>query len=249
MAKVTAFHAKDEARVDPLRAALAAALKEAERAHQAVDRQRGGIGRARAAERAAETAVTAAEEAVKTAQQDHAAALANAAADDAPAPASGVRAARRAATDAADELGAVKGAMAELKANLPGLIEAARAADVAVEVAISAILAPVARQLLVRAQAVQRLFMPLRSALFALFESVPAGMDESLAFERARRPLAGVRADVAKFFETLEAVDRQVDPWREARELLRANAYAELPFIAPPSATSDETAHQAPRAS
>lgn len=248
MGTIKQLRVKSEARVDPLRQRLADALKEAEAGHQAVARCRAGIERARAAKRAGETAVKASEEAVKTAQKDHAAAIAKAAADDAPPPASAVRAARQAAIDAADELGAAEGAVAELKTSLPGLIADARTADIGVEAAISAILAPEAKALLVRARSVQKLLMPLKRALAQLFERLPVPMDEALAFQRSRRPLEGIQAEVRKFFETIDADggDR-ANPWSAARELLRADPHAELPFIAPPLPPSDEdetAAHQ-----
>jgi chromosome segregation ATPase len=229
---------------DPLRTTLAAALKEAAVAQRGVEQQRGGIERARAAVRAAEAAVKSAEKGVEEARQVHARAIADAATADAPPPASGVRAARQAVTDAQDELEAAKGALDQLKADLPGWEEAARTADVAVEAAISEILAPHAQALLAKVQELSRQLSPLRSALRALFETAPARADEYFAWDQGRRPLSAVLEAARSYFETANHIAGCADPWRAARELLRADAFAELPDFAAPAGPSDEAAQQ-----
>ncbi len=83
-----------------------------------------------------------AEEGVKESRAAHARAIADAATADAAPKASGMRAARHAVTDAQEEIEAAKEALAQLRGDLPGLIEASGRADIAVEAAISAIPAP-----------------------------------------------------------------------------------------------------------
>lgn len=242
---------RPKAKVRSDRAALVAALKQAEAAHQDVERQRAGIERSRASVRAAETAVKAADEAVKSAQKNHAVALANAAATDKAPPPSSIRAARQAATDAADELEAARSAFEQLrKSSLPNAIETAREADIEIDKQISLILLPHAEELLALAKELQRTFLPVRRALCDLWEKAPTATDEYLAFEKARKPLAETRNSVKKFFETLDVVDRSSpNPWSAARELLRSNPQAELPLFATP-VLSDETAvRETPRAS
>ena len=76
----------------------------------------------------------------------HAQALADAAAGDAAPPISGMRAARQAVVDAQDEVEAAKGALAQLKGTLPDYEAELREAEIAVEAAISAILAEASKK-------------------------------------------------------------------------------------------------------
>jgi hypothetical protein len=232
MAIVTSLRTKDGV-ADPLRAELAAAIKTAEEARAAADRQKAAIERTRSSRLRATAAVKVAEEGVGKAQEAHARAIADAAADDAAPPTSGMRAARQAVVDAQDEADALKAAVEELKARLPDFEAAAREADIAVEAAISAILAVQAQQLLAKADAIARELAPLRNALFALWKDNPSGTVDLLAFQRGRAPLAEVQTAVAAFSEAVNAIDKS-DLWEQARDALRSNAYAPLPDFAPP---------------
>ena len=239
MATVTSLHGKDAA-ADPLRAALAAAIEAAREAREAVARQRAAIEKTRSSIVAATKAVQTAQEGVEKAREAHAQALADAAATaDAQAPASGVRAARQIVEDKEDELSALKGALAQLKAELPSWENAAREADIAVEATISAVLAPHAHALLERAAAIARDLSPLRGALLAILSDHPAQGADVVAFEKGRVPLSEVQNAARSFFHRVSAVDdkQAVDPWLQARERLRADPFAALStsgFVPPP---------------
>jgi len=213
---------------DPLRAALAQGIAAAAEARDAVQQQRAAIEKTRIAVREAERAVKAAEAGIQTARENHAAALADAAASDAAPPASGMRAARQAVEDAQDEVEAVKEALVQLKQNLPSFESTAREADIAVDEKISALLAVQVQQLLNKAREIASQLSPLRNALVAFLKDHPSGADV-LAFNRGRKPLADMEAEVRTFFHNLNAVDERHDPWGAAREILRADPNAILP--------------------
>ena len=125
-------------------------------------------------------------------------------------------------------LAAHEGALAELKSALPAWEAAAREADIAVETAISAVLAPHAHALLERAAAIARELAPLRGVLLALLSERPAG--DVLAFERGRAPLSEAQNAARSFLQRVSAVDdkQAVDPWRQARESLSRDPHAPL---------------------
>ncbi|MGB8738904.1 MAG: IS21-like element helper ATPase IstB [Xanthobacteraceae bacterium] len=178
-----------------------------------------------------------AEEGVKESRAAHARAIADAATADAAPKASGMRAARHAVTDAQEEIEAAKEALAQLRGDLPGLIEASGRADIAVEAAISAIPAPHAESLLARAQELTKLLAPLRAALGGLFESTSTAFGESFSFEQGRRPLAPVLESVSAYFASTNVIGR-TPVWRAAREMLRADPFVTLPNFAVATSTS-----------
>jgi chromosome segregation ATPase len=216
---------------DPLRAALAQALEDAAVARESVERQRAAIEKTRGSVRAAERAVTTAQEGVGKAREAHAQALADSASSDTAPPASGMRAARQAVEDAQDEVEAAKGALAQLKQELPLWEGAAREADIAVEAAISAVLAVQVQPVLDRANGLLRELIPLRKTLFALLNDLPSAAGDVSAFERGRKPLAEMRAAVANLYTAAYFVDTSpVDTWTSARAALRADPNAVLEF-------------------
>jgi hypothetical protein len=228
MATVTSLNAKDTV-ADPLRVGLAHAIDDAREAREAVERHRAAIERTRSSLRVAEKTLTVAEKGVEEARAAHAQALADAAASDTTPPASGVQAARQLIVLAQDEIEALKGALAQLRADLPAWENAVREADIAVEAAISAVLAVKAQQVLDKAREIARGLSPLRNALAALLKDHPSGAADYLAFERGRKPLAETQAAVAAFFQTINAVDNKNDTWKQAREALREDAQAPFP--------------------
>jgi hypothetical protein len=226
---------EDGVSVDALRAALASALQAQVKSDEAVSRQRAGIDRARGGVRAAEAAAKDAEKAVTKAREAHAEAIAAAAANDAAPPASGVRAARQAQVDSEDEVEAAKAALDQLRGDLPTVEAAAREANIAVEAAINAILAPHARQLLAKGMELKCQLAPVVAVLSALSNDTPAGKphDQYLDAAKMHKPLAEVRKDDQAFFETFNKFDRGgADPWVSARERLRADPDAALPDFA-----------------
>ncbi len=231
MATVTSLHTKD---ADPLRSELAEAIEHAREAQDAVARQRAAIERTRSSVIAAEKAVKTAEEGVPLAAAAYAQALADAAADETAPPKSGVAAARLAVVDAQDEVEALKGALAQLKADLPGLQESALAEEVEVDSAISAVLLVPARALYERTSTLELELEPLRQALATLLKDRMPEAGDALAHQRGRAPLNEVYAGIMKFGAWRAGGP---DLWTVARQRLRENAFAALPddFAPPPS--------------
>ena len=229
------IHHGDTEAADLLRAELARAIAAAKEAKDAVTRQRLAIDRARAAVRVAEKQVEAANEAVVEARQNHAKDLAAAAATDAPAPASKIRAARQAVVDAEDEVAATKDALDALKAKLPEVEATAKEREIAIDVAISgAIMAPAAERLLERARAIRQQLSPLKQILRQIFSDDPARgtttNDDYLHAVRRQAPLAEVRLAVDAFLREGDAgVAAAENPWRAYRERLHTDPYAALP--------------------
>ncbi len=223
---------RQAAPADPSREILVAALKDAADAHQAIARQRGAIERTRDAVRVAKKTVLAAEDDIFKAQEIYATALADAAASEAAVPTGGVQAARQAVVDAQDQLEALQSALAQLRADLPAWENAVRQAEIVLDQAISSILVPSVQQLLDRAALVRDELRPIRRALLALVnEQPPNGFDHS-TFESGKKPLGEIRQAVLSFLSTMWKDDDEADnPWRAARERLRADPFAPLPGV------------------
>ena len=217
--------------VDPLRAALAVAIKDARKVRDAFERHRLGVERTFQAVIAAEAALEKATAGVAKAQEAHVAAIAHAASAGTATPRSKVPAARQAAADAADELEAQKAALTQMRNDLPNWGREVAAADVQAEAAISAIFAPLAENLIERGEKILAKLTPIRNALATLRgEASPLGHDAALAFEDARKPLVFTMEMVSAFLTNSRAIERvQLDLWAEARALLRTDAYSPLP--------------------
>ena len=184
---------------------------------------------------AAKKAVQAAEAGVAKAARDYASALANAAANDAPPPASGVAVARQAVVEAQDAVAAHEGALAELKAQIPDWEADAREKEIAAAAAVNAVLAPHIGQLLDKAQAIQREMIPIVQTLFAYFNA-PKSSDP-IAAGREGKPLAEIEDAVGKFFANYGYIPEPetANPWQGARERLREDPHAALlDFASPP---------------
>jgi hypothetical protein len=84
--------------------------------------------------------------------------------------------------------------------------------------------------LISRGEKIASQLAPIRSALNALWsEPSPAGHNEALAHEQARRLLAPALEAVAGFMRSTSAIERtRPDPWSTARAKLREDAHAEL---------------------
>jgi ABC-type transporter Mla subunit MlaD len=222
-----------EGETDPLRDALAEVLDTANKAHHAVARHEAAIQQTREKVRASETAIVAGEEGIKKAQEEFARGLADAAAADAPTPPSTVRAARQAVADAQDELEAVKGALERLNAGLPDLEHTARQAEIAVQRAISTILAQRAEELLDQAKEVMQQLMPIRDALVKLAARTRQFSDPADYFrdKDEKRPLDQIISEIRLFLAAPNDAEclQQADPWELARQELRNDPEAELP--------------------
>ena len=173
---------------------------------------------------AAKKAVQVAEAGVGKAQRDYASALADAAADDAAPPMSGMRAARQAVVEAQDSVAADEGALAQLKGTLPDFEAEFREAEIAVEAEISKILAVAVQNLIEKATEIARELSPLRKALLAfVMNDFPPRVSDRLAFDRGRQPLREAQNSVDAFFQAYDAIeDRQVDFWAVARRKICA---------------------------
>jgi DNA repair exonuclease SbcCD ATPase subunit len=217
--------------VDPLRQALAAAAEKAAEAREALQHHRSAIERIHASVRHGEHRIKATQKALADAQEAHASALAAAAADDTPPPTSGVHAARQAITDAKDDVEAEKTALARLRAALPDWERAAREADIEHETAVTAVLEPHMRRLLGQAWELRNKLAPIRRTLFALFNDRPETAKNDLGFAKGQQQLDVIREEVSKFFGSFGDIDEvTAEPWRQARELLRADPHAVLNF-------------------
>lgn len=223
---------------DPLREALATALKEANEAHQSVERQRAAIGKTCFSLREAERSVKTAEDGVEKAIEAHAQELAAAAADDVALPPSQIRLARQSVVDAQDEAAALKVALAQLKADLPLWEDAAHAADVEIDRRISEILVAPARALVARAVQLEAELAPLRHSLATLRnDRIPKTTVDSASHERSRAPLKEVTDGLMKFGAWCASGP---DRWAAAREALRRDPQAPLgDFTIPPTVPSD----------
>lgn len=221
--------------VDPLRQSLAAAVEKAADAREALNHHRSAIERVQANVRQGEHRIRAAEKALEEAQEAHAGALAAAAADDTPHPTNGVREARQAIADAQDDVEATKTALAQLKAELVDWERAAREADIELETAVTAVLEPQMRQLLDQAWELRNKLAPIRRSLFALFNDRPEMAKNDLGFEKGQQQLDAIREEVSKFFGSFgsDIDEKTAEPWRAARERLRADPYAALNFAEP----------------
>jgi hypothetical protein len=219
------------------RSALVAALAAKAEADEAVKRQKNGIDRARALVRAAVEAVEAATKGLTTIHEEHAAAIAEAAASDTQLPTAGaVRMARQKKIDAEDELETAKQALDQLKATLPEFEANAREKNIAIDVEISLLLAPYARQLLAKAIALRSQYSPVISELWAVFADSAAAkpFNEHRDVAKGQAPLAEIRKEIEIFFETFAKFDRTGvnDPYKSFRERARENPYAEANFAA-----------------
>lgn len=225
---------------DPLRQSLAAALRESKEASEAAERQRRAIRELDNQVRdELQRAVMVGEKGVDQAQHAYAGAVAKAAVDGKKPPASGVKAARQALLDAQDELDAQKAALKQLEADLPTWEHEARERTIAVESAISAILASELQVITKRAEAILTKFWPLRAALQNALQASSSehrsGVEDSLAFQRGRQQFrqAALTAHNA-ILKPLTARNAEASPesWGVLRELLRRSPYAELPDAA-----------------
>lgn len=229
---------------NPLRGELAAAIEAARAAREAVEQQRAAIARARELESETQRKLEAAKGAVTTAREEHARQLVGAAARGASLPTAGlVRVARAAETDMQDELEAVQAAVSELKADLPGLEEAARDVEIAREAAISSLFIAPAQALLSQAREMKSRLMPLRRVLQLLCveEATRTTHADSFAATKREKPLTEIRATIRDFLQERESAARDdghkdiPDLLQEVRQRLRADPYAVIDFAPPPN--------------
>jgi hypothetical protein len=216
---------------DPLRAALADEIKQASAAKIAVAKRRAGIERLWDEERGIEKQVETLQKRAREAAEVHIANLAEAAALEKAAPASGVPKARQAVTVAEDHRDSLRLARRKIEAELPKWEADAVRADTEVERLISELLKPYAERLIKRGEEIAAQLAPVRAALTSLWaENSPQAFHEMLPYEQSRQPLKDTKQAVADFLRDISAFSKaSPDPWRIARDALKQNAQAELP--------------------
>jgi hypothetical protein len=220
------------AKGDPLRVALASAIKAAGKARQAIQLRKAGIKRLWDEQREGEEQIEKLKKAVTRATSAHIDAIATAAALEKAAPASGVPAARQAVAVAEDHFAALRAARKKLEADLPLWEADAVRADAEVERLISEILKPVAEQIIERGRQIAEQLLPIKSMLSALWcqSDRPSQWGAGAIFDTGRAPLKETRAAAADFLRSTAEWDRAVpDPFLIAREKLRTDPQAELP--------------------
>jgi hypothetical protein len=215
---------------DPRRADLAAALRRLEAAKDAVTRHRGSLDRVRAQVRTIDAQIKVAEAKIEEERAAHARALADAAADDAPAPASGIKAARQSLNDLHDEREAVATALNDLKKQLPDMELAIKQADADVDAEISKLLQPLASELIALDRRLSADLAHVRGTLAVLLSSGDILPPDARDWRVKRTSLTDlVREDFRSSHGEKESVS---NVWREAREALRRDPNAPLPAIA-----------------
>ena len=160
---------------DPLRVQLQEAIKNATEAREAFDRHRNAITKTRtakwSAEKVHEVAVAGVDKAIAEHAENLAADAGGADADDVAPTSSLIRMARLAVVDAADEVESFRGAYDRLRQDLPLRQADADRTAAEVENAISAVLAPIAEQLLARLRELIAEAAPYRSLLVGLLDA------------------------------------------------------------------------------
>jgi hypothetical protein len=212
---------------DQQRAPLVAALAAVAKAKEAVIKQKAAIDRLQRIVWNDPAKVAAAETAIQKAGERLAVEIgaAHAAGDEVPT-SSGVRKARAALVDAQDEEAANKIALAKLRDDFKDLEAEARECEVEVEKAISAILEPLASQLLARTRKLVETLQPYTEMLAALhFESDrPSTWDGQRLYSEGHQPLEDMRKLAGELLCTAKSIFRaQPDPWVAARKALREN--------------------------
>ena len=232
----------EPAPADSARTALAATIKQAGEAHEAMARHRRAIEKTRAEAKTAEKLIKTAEEGIEEAKQSYADALAAAAATDAPAPVSRIREARQRVVDCTDEAAAKRDALQKLNLATRDYEHEARQADIAVEAAISAVLAQQVQALVNKGREIARHLAPIWQTLLAhLADNTATGVVDVAAFQKGRGPLVGIEKEVRELLYSANAInEKQPNPWHAARVLLRADPYSPLPDFTTSSPTSAE---------
>jgi hypothetical protein len=209
------------------RSQLKNAIKEAQIARRAVNRQIEAKQRLFAQQVAAEAAIPAAEKAVAAARARYVEAVAEAAASGSGEPVSGVAEALAALAFKRDKIHTLRAARQVVEDELPGWQEQVVEADTAVEQAISEIIADHVAILLAEAEELSRRLAPYRAALMAFTRDHtdrPREWHLQSAFDKARAPLDEAAEDVWTFFRSLrEAESPAINPWKNIRERLREN--------------------------
>ena len=111
--------------------------------------------------------------------------------------------------------------LAQLRAEFPNYMNAARQAEIGIKRTIGGVLEPSVYQLLDRASQVRDQLRPLRKMLLAFIEQSPNGSDHSTEIGEA----------VLSFLGTMwkDSGEARENPWDEIRARLRADPYTQLP--------------------
>jgi uncharacterized protein YhaN len=210
------------------RAELAAALKAAAEAREALERHRRAIDKTRAAQHASDRAIEAARKGIAESSEEYGLALAEASAaaadDDVAPPTNKARLARAALADAEDESSALNAALAKLRRDTPAWERHVAEADAEVEAAISAILSRHAQKLLDQLAELIQQTQPLRESVLGLLE---AHADRAVGFA-GQQPLSEQLAQarlLAMCYGHTELIAAEV-PWTAIRARLRAEPFA-----------------------
>jgi hypothetical protein len=217
---------------DPLRALLARAQDAASNAHAKLARKRKAADELQRIVWGDPAKVEAAEKAIEKAGAALATAIGDAAAEGKEAPnGAGVRKARQALVEVQDQAAANKVAHTAMRADIKEIETEVRDSDVAVEAAISAIIAPLASEAIERTAKLVEMVRPHCEALAALWAEVdrPSAFDAQMDFNTARAPLDALRKRAAEVLQSAKSIYRaSPDPWIEARKMLRADPHAKL---------------------
>jgi chromosome segregation ATPase len=212
------------------RAGLVAALQAAEAAKAALTKHRAAIDRVRSQAYGMDGKIKAAETKIEEERAAHARVLADAATENMPAPASGIKAARQALSELQDERETVKIALHDLRAHLPDAEYASLQADADVDAEINKLLQPLASELIARDRRLTAELAHVRGTLAALLSSGDI-LQADRDWRVKRTSLTDlVREDFGSSYGEKEG-GVSANVWREARAALRRDPNAPLPQV------------------
>jgi hypothetical protein len=230
---------------EPLpRSELKNAIKEAQSARRAVNRQIEAKQRLFAQQVAAEAAIPAAEKAVAAARDRYVEAVAAAAASGSGEPVSTVAEAQASLAFKQDKIHTLRAARKVVEDEIPGYEEQVVEADTEVERLISEIIADHVAILIAEAEELARRLQPYRASLLAFVRDHgdrPSQWDKQRAWDKSREPL-NESADQAWAFLRPQAAAPS-PCWKAIRESLRENPNAPLlrPLVEEFSGLLDKT--------
>jgi hypothetical protein len=212
---------------------LKAAIKEAQSARRAVNRQKEAVSRLFAQQVAAEAAIPAAEKEVAASRDRYIEAVAAAAASGGVGdPVSTEAEAMASLAFKRDKIHTLRAARKVVEDEMEGWEEQVVEADTEVERLISLIIADHVAILIAEAEELERRLRPYRAALMAFTRDHtdrPREWHLQASFDKSRAPLQETADQIWGFFRELRQCDAGPDnPWKAIRERLRANPEAAI---------------------
>jgi hypothetical protein len=205
---------------DTDRTALQRAIEAAKEARIRLNEHEANIGRVQQLAQDADTKFDAAVAELNKAKDQHVKAIAAHAGGNKPSPAAGtIRQAKQAIEAAEDEGVAAAAAVKQLQAELPGLAMAHWQATAEVELAINALLSPLAGHILEKAKQLEDEFLALRAVLGVLVEDsfVRSAPDEIRAFNFGRRRDEVFGAELREKIKRFVFSDKLPDPTAQTK--------------------------------